>query len=297
MKIISMKTFSILLIASILATFIFTNPSFAAEEEENCLLCHKYKGLRIIDKENSVRNFYVDKEHYNASTHKEARCRGCHTSITQVPHKNADHRIHCGIRCHLKTKSLVKKYKSHSNIYVEFNLSSHGKPSKETPDCLYCHSRNLKKAEIKMSRLETLAECVSCHLDDVKMKEYDIPAGIVEGYMNSNHAKVFFVEQTAGAICTDCHSTHNISPKEVEKSPMHPKNIKYTCAGSADRTKDQLDGCHIATNPDFMYAFDHELNKEAGVTTSIQISNIVNFIIVILFYLLCMVNIIRTFRE
>ncbi len=278
-----------ILVAGLLCAF--AAPSYS-KDVDDCILCHRHEGLRVTGADGNVRSFYVDYEHYKGSIHGSANCRRCHTSVTEVPHKKRYKKVNCGVVCHLKSIALKRSF-SHSKIYDTFMTSSHGATNEDAPGCLNCHPQNLDKRGAKKSRLEILVECSKCHIDDKTMSKYDIFPGIVQSYENSLHSKVFFLENSSGAICTDCHSTHNILTKDEKTSPMNERNLYKTCAGK----EAAVAGCHMATNPDFVYSFNHERVKEAGVATAFKVESTINFVIIALFYFLSIVNIIRIIRE
>jgi len=281
--------FIILIFISIL--FFSPRPALCADEE-NCILCHKHKGLSVLDENGDLKSFYVDNKHFEDSMHKKVNCRGCHTSVSEVPHKKSYKKVNCGIACHLK-KSLSLGGYSHSAVYDSYMTSAHGSASDDTPKCLYCHKQNTTKKASKTDRLEVMATCAGCHIDDEKMKEYDIAPNIVQSYKNSTHAKIFFLEPKSSVICTDCHSLHNIAPKGSDTSPINKANLYKTCAGQETTAT----GCHIAYNPNFLYSFDHEKHKESGMHTALTLKNYINYIMMGMFYLFCIINIAKIVRD
>jgi hypothetical protein len=290
---INYKHSKLLFFISILFISLLTlsiEPSFGVDEE-NCILCHKHKYLRTADKNGKIKSFYVNNEDFKGSMHKRVICRGCHTNITEVPHKKSYKKVNCGIACHSKSISL--RGFTHSKIYDSFMTGAHGTPSEDTPDCLYCHPKNTAKN--KKNRLEILAECSVCHMDNELMKKYGIIPDTVDSYKNSAHGKVFFLEQNSSATCTDCHSTHNISSSEIETSSINEKVLYETCAGK--QTPANIKGCHLVTNPDFIFAFKHEKDKEAGVATALKLKDFINYLILGIFYLFCIVNILKIIRN
>ncbi|MFC1856344.1 cytochrome c3 family protein [Thermodesulfobacteriota bacterium] len=280
---------SLIIFSAIL--FISTKPSYS-EDEENCILCHSHKNLSVIDANGEEKSFYVNNDDYKHSVHNKASCRGCHTSITEVPHKKTYQRVNCGIKCHL-AKSLSLGSFSHQKIYDSFMTSAHGTVSDDTPDCLYCHVNNVLKDSEKESRLEILAGCARCHKDDEKMKEHDIAPNVVSTYLKSSHAKVFFLEPQSSVICSDCHSLHNISTKEAETSPINEANISRTCAGQETSIK----GCHLTFSPDFLQSFDHDVNKTGDEFSISGIEKFVRYLIIAVFYMFCILNILKIIRE
>ena len=73
--------------AMLLFMFCFT-PEVQAVDEENCLFCHKYRGLSYIsnqkDKEEPFRLLYVTEDLYLNSPHGNLKCSNCHTKHSQI---------------------------------------------------------------------------------------------------------------------------------------------------------------------------------------------------------------------
>ena len=57
-----------------------------AVDEENCLFCHKYRGLSYINKEEDFRLLYVTEDFYLNSPHGSLKCSDCHEEIGEFPH-------------------------------------------------------------------------------------------------------------------------------------------------------------------------------------------------------------------
>jgi len=49
-----------------------------APDEENCIMCHKYPGLSLVDENGYLRLFYIDQDAYKHSVHSKVKCSGCH---------------------------------------------------------------------------------------------------------------------------------------------------------------------------------------------------------------------------
>ena len=64
--------------------------SLYAFDSENCLMCHRYRGLARVDKDGNYRLFYVDETLYNQGPHSRVSCTGCHADIDKIPHDDAE---------------------------------------------------------------------------------------------------------------------------------------------------------------------------------------------------------------
>jgi hypothetical protein len=150
-----------------------------AVDISNCLLCHKYPGISMVDEEGKFRLFYVDEEIFNNSTHARVKCEGCHTDIKKIPHDPAK-KVDCLVECHITEPTSEKKF-SHKDIAEVLEKSVHGKYDKEgkpkkypedLPTCKDCHDNPLYRplAFFKTVRPgfseDAMGRCRTCHKKD-----------------------------------------------------------------------------------------------------------------------------------
>lgn len=124
----------------------------------------------------------------------------------------------------------------HSDVRVLYNGSIH---SKEGIECVGCHGGNPFSDDIsdahrknfkgKIKREEIPSLCSTCHSDTQKMKLYNLPSDQYHLYLNSPHGKLLQKGNKDVAVCTDCHSTHDILSSDNPKSPAYIKNVPQTC--------------------------------------------------------------------
>jgi hypothetical protein len=156
---------------AILATFSFTvvPESVEAADEENCLMCHKHRGMGRIDISGNRRIFYVNEGYFAKSVHGRVPCRGCHTNITQIPHQIHVKKVNCGTQCHKKEPSSGNDF-SHRPLYINYKRSVHStdltNPEPGKPVCKYCHrnplySRTTRGREKPIERI--VDRCTACH--------------------------------------------------------------------------------------------------------------------------------------
>src|SRR4030042_569980 len=72
-----------------------------AVDAENCLMCHRFRGLARVDKEGTYRLFHVDETFFNRGPHARVSCRGCHADIDKIPHNDAKP-VDCLRSCHIE---------------------------------------------------------------------------------------------------------------------------------------------------------------------------------------------------
>ncbi|MFQ5401080.1 MAG: hypothetical protein ACE5E7_15965, partial [Anaerolineae bacterium] len=76
------------------------------------------------------------------------------------------------------------------------------------------------------------AICGGCHSDVERMRQYNLPTDQYAKYIESVHGKKLLQEgDTRVAICTDCHSTHDIKKARDPTAAVYPLNVPEMCAG------------------------------------------------------------------
>lgn len=57
-------------------------------DDDNCLLCHKYRTLSRIDESGKTRIYFINNELFHSSVHGRIKCTECHSGITKIPHED-----------------------------------------------------------------------------------------------------------------------------------------------------------------------------------------------------------------
>jgi cytochrome b subunit of formate dehydrogenase len=161
-----------------------------------------------------------------ASPHAALDCVACHSDIKEVPHPEKLARVDCGL-CHSEEQS-------------QYGASVHGKKAAQNdafaPNCKLCHGThdilspsNMKSATatINVPRL-----CGGCHREDAEVSKTRVMSqtNILENYRDSIHGIGLFQKGlTVTAVCTSCHSAHNVLPHNDPRSSIAKQNIAKTC--------------------------------------------------------------------
>jgi cytochrome b subunit of formate dehydrogenase len=161
-----------------------------------------------------------------ASPHASLDCVACHADIKEVPHPEKLARVNCGL-CHTSELS-------------QYEGSVHGRKAAQNdpyaPGCKLCHgthdilaASNLKSpiATINIPRL-----CGGCHREDTEVSKTRAisQTNILENYKDSIHGQGLFQKGlTVTAVCTSCHSAHNVLPHNDPRSSIAKQNIAKTC--------------------------------------------------------------------
>ena len=219
----------------------------------NCLLCHKYPGISRIDEEGKMRLFYVNESIFNNSVHAKVKCEGCHTDITEIPHKPAL-KVDCLVECHIVEPSTEKKF-SHKDVDTFLNQSVHSKYDKEGnekkyvedyPGCKECHDNPLyrplsffKSVRPGISEA-SLGRCRVCHKKDEFIYRF---YNHVTTRLHKSRNPLNIAE-----TCARCHDNpalvtrHELSTKAVFSygETFHGKAARFL----DERVPDCLD-CHV----------------------------------------------------
>ncbi len=223
-----------------------------AEDELNCTMCHKHRGLSRVDEDGNFRLFYINQELFNSGPHRGRRCSECHTDIDQIPHKPAE-KVDCTQECHIEEPSGKKKF-SHKTIAKTLSKSAHArlksdgtlKPHQDDfPECKSCHDQPLyrplsfyKGAAAGISK-RAISRCKSCHATgDFVEKFYEH----VTSRLHKTRTSKEIVK-----VCAKCHSDEDVRERhnldDVVKSYKETFHGKMVELGS-ERTPDCID-CHV----------------------------------------------------
>ena len=194
--------------------------------------------------EGITRNIYVPFEPFEKSVHGEQNCAACHDNVSLTKGEHDEYipvTVGC-IECHQNTIEEQKdqadpKYKRlgvvmeqtesymHS-IHAKPNIADQSKTNATCYDCHDPHNIGTKGSEARAEhRLQNPEVCGTCHEKEK------------EAYMTSVHGiEVMEKKNGDAAVCSDCHSTHNIDdPKKDSVNLSITKNCG-SCHEDAERT-------------------------------------------------------------
>ena len=198
-------------------------PAAAQLDKSVCLGCHGQPGLSGTDESGNPRPLHVMPERFANSVHGKRQCVECHTQVTEVPHKPLGHiKVSC-VNCHddlWKQAQLDGTTKQHARLGVvvdqidRYMKSIHARPSREDQSrtnatCYNCHDPHyvypVGSQERAEWRLNIPNTCGKCHTLERL------------AYGTSVHgSEVLQKKNPAAAICSDCHTTHDIERPEKD---------------------------------------------------------------------------------
>ena len=211
----------------VLLTVLTVRTAAHAQSADDCLGCHEDPSLQAERAGRTV-SLFVDRKAVAGSIHGELECVACHADLAgaEFPHKTAVAPVDCG--------------SCHDAVGATYAGSLHGKLAKEgvklAPRCWDCHgSHDIIRAQAagsRVSKFNVPYVCGRCHKEGTPVTQtYDIPQdSILTHYSESIHGEGLFKKGlTVSAVCSDCHSSHDVLPHTDPKSSINRANVARTC--------------------------------------------------------------------
>lgn len=200
-----------------------TSASVVASDPENCLSCHKYRGLsRVEDDGSTVHLYHVDPNYYDRALGPHARvaCTGCHPrdEVEVIPHKPVSP-VNCAQVCHIVTPAEIETTFSHDHVAEMLESSVHTAEVLEACNeilgdqlrpgqsrCLLCHEEPTfrHKDEPWASTQTPVSRCGVCH-------ETRLPAEVRFSYWHVHaRSRQARTHENLAKLCGYCHSNEAI---------------------------------------------------------------------------------------
>jgi hypothetical protein len=154
----------------------------------------------------------------------------------------------------------VSQEKFSHDIHAQKGLtcaSCHGgDPTNDDPDKAMSRQAGWKG---KIDRKQVPQLCGSCHSNPAYMRQFNpsLRTDQLSQYQTSVHGKRFAAGDTKVAVCTDCHSVHDLRAPNDPASTVNPVNVANTCAH-----------CHADTA--YMSAYKIATNQFAEYSRSVH---------------------------
>ena len=240
--------------------------STRADDPDNCLFCHQYRGLSVFNKTNDISHvFFVQPEytHQRLGPHAVISCTDCHerSEVLVVPHQPVS-KVNCTKNCHLARPGSPEQRFSHRNVAEMLERSVHTTNvlaqisktkarllSPGQSQCLYCHDEPLFRDPtgsiplIKELGSRTFDRCDVCHTRQT-------PADTAY-FLRHMAARLKPARPTLemAQVCAVCHSDpavcEGFTMKDAVASYVRSFHGKAALLGD-EKTANCL-SCHIAT--------------------------------------------------
>ncbi len=220
---------AVFILFGIIFVLLFLNgASTKAQSAEDCMLCHEDTELTKTGEDGEEISLYVDLERFQISTHGVMECTDCHQDLMDAdfPHAAELERVECGF--------------CHDGISEMYEKSLHGQAVAEgarlAPQCWDCHGDHyivpVDSSASEVTKFNIPFVCGSCHKEGTPVTQtYDIHEdSIITHYSQSIHGVGLYQQGlTVTAVCTDCHTSHNVLKADNPESSIHRMNIAGTC--------------------------------------------------------------------
>jgi len=136
-------------------------------------------------------------------------------------------------------------------------VSCHGgDPASDDPDKAMSKNSGWKG---KIERKQVPRLCGSCHSDPAYMRQFNpsLRTDQLSQYPTSVHGKRLAAGDAKVAVCTDCHSVHDLRAPSDPRSTVNPVNVANTCAR-----------CHA--DADYMKGYPIPTDQFAKYRTSVH---------------------------
>jgi hypothetical protein len=117
------------------------------------------------------------------------------------------------------------------SVSAEFASDIHAQKGMTCASCHEGSDKSSKPVSYKVGRNRIPELCGTCHADASHMKQFDpsLRTDQLAQYRTSVHGVKFAKGDMRVAVCTDCHTVHNIRPASDPRSSVHPLNVAATC--------------------------------------------------------------------
>jgi len=191
---------------------------------EACLGCHGVEGFGVPQANGQMRPLHVDKDKFLDSVHGKRACVDCHKNISSIPHEKVEVKVSC-VQCHQETwqaaqsgteeadklTTVLKQIERYMHsIHARPNVQDQSRTNAACYDCHEAHYIYPAGSTVRAEwRLNIPNICGKCHT-----RERDL-------YATSVHGKEVMEKHNAGAaICSDCHTTHDIADPALDDTKL-----------------------------------------------------------------------------
>lgn len=210
---------------------LYGNVAYAFEDDEACLLCHKYPKMGRITEDGTKRTYYVIPHIFGKTVHRNVPCTDCHSYIKQLPHQPVKEGVTCDSECHSIKNPATGKNFSHKPIYKEYIKSTHGRAKmaegydQDKPYCVTCHTNPIYNPEEDAPPKRIVDRCVVCHEDNK----------FVTNWYKHTSRRINEVKRSSEevvALCSNCHGDKRLVGRHIKAAKDEGRELgrKYPFA-------------------------------------------------------------------
>lgn len=220
---------------------VHAGPALAFEDDENCLMCHKYPKMGRVTEEGIQKSYYVIPNVFSKTVHRNVPCRDCHSYIKELPHKPVTEGVTCNSECHSIKNPATGKPFSHKPIYDAFKKSVHGREKiasgndADKPYCISCHTNPLYNAKEDAPPKHIVDRCVVCH-EDRKFAE--------KWYSHTSRRirEIRRSPQEIVEMCSSCHSDKQMLDRHQQAAKEEGRELGRKFPIAADSYSESFHG-------------------------------------------------------
>lgn len=202
----------------------------------DCLSCHSDASLtkEVDGKQVSLQ---VKEENFKNSVHGQMfQCTDCHQDIKELPHGSGLAKPNCAT--------------CHSDAVAKYDGSLHAKAiaggNAKAAHCTDCHGNihevvSSSDPKSPVARQNVPKTCGTCHGQKFVMQSSRLSTAPVMAYQESVHGKLAANGDAKAAICSDCHSSHDIKMASDPSSSTAKQNVAVSCAKCHEQEKAHFD--------------------------------------------------------
>ena len=206
----------------------FAGSPALAQEDSRCLKCHDDPEMTGFRDDTEI-PMYVTAETIAASSHADMACVECHSDLAGSKRRR-----------HAEELEVVACGDCHRSVARAHGRSLHGEAAKQgdpmAPTCADCHGSHdvlsSGNADAPTAVMNIPVLCGNCHREGAPVsRTHEISQdNILENYSMSIHGEGLYEQGlTVTAVCTSCHTAHDILPHTDAKSSIHADNVGETC--------------------------------------------------------------------
>lgn len=212
-----------------------------ADDPDNCLFCHQYRGLgRFNLAQDEFHLYYVTPEYVRAhrGAHSQVACTGCHerSEVAVIPHQPTS-KVTCTKQCHLSSPAGLARRFSHANVADTLEQSVHSSELLSSLEfsngpllgdgqshCLYCHDEPVFRdiadllPFIGPAGERSVDRCNTCHGSQIPV---DVAYYLLHVTSRIQHSRP---PLEMAQVCAVCHS----DPKIKEQFGMLDATGRYS---------------------------------------------------------------------
>ncbi|HHJ15248.1 MAG TPA: hypothetical protein ENJ80_00965 [Gammaproteobacteria bacterium] len=215
--------------------------ALAFEDDEGCLLCHKYPKMGRVTEEGARRSYYVIPHVFGSTVHRNVPCTDCHSYIEQLPHREVKTGVTCDSECHSIKNPATGKNFSHRPIAKEYMRSTHGRKKQaegldaDKPYCVTCHRNPVYNPNEEGPPKRIVDRCVICHED----KKF------VTNWYKHTSRRIREVKRSSEeivALCSSCHGNERMIERHLEAAKEEGRELGRKFSIAAESYKKSFHG-------------------------------------------------------